>query len=815
MESTEEPSDIEKVKRKNKPKLPKVTIILVAFNLIMFIVPLLTVLGITVLNKGGMMEGVKWFLTHPLEVFFNYLIAFGIINIFLFFLKSKSYLIVALLVMGLLSILAHISYTKTDLRGEPLSILDFRLFSEAANIVDVLSFRFYIPIIVSVILVFLAISFVILFVKLEIPKRSRVFASVVSLFIIILGYASTIDSLSKLRITIPADVSWNHDTNGFLLATLIDSKFLNIPKPDNYSKEAIEEIYKNIQEATDEKSTISKINPNIIFIMSEAFWDLSIASELHLSKEVIPNFKEISNESTFGVVEVPSIGGGTANTEYEVLTGLSKTFLRNYNVPYNPYNSYIHRPVHSLATTFSELDYHTTAIHTYHSWFYRRNEVYKHLGFDKFTSLETLGNKPKIDGMFTDDEVINDLIINEMKKTENPDFIYTITMQGHGPYDDMNSTDNGIRVKNTISDNSKKIIENYANNIYEVDEAFGRLIDTLRNFEEPTLVVYFGDHIPPLGNDVYKEIHFDTEGNFGKKTPVLVWSNYEELNDEINFHVNMLGSYVLDKVGVTSNPYMNYLNAYSKVSPSITPEENEDFYRDFELLQYDIMHGEQYFYELVGQPQVSDQYSIGEPMKIEQTFVEGKNTQYMFIIAGNSIGHTSVAYLNGVEMNTHVKDGSKVVFSIPKDDINEEKPVKLIVKLMDSRGKVIKESNTLEYENIAHVFENQQLNMTLLWETIVLDGEKKWEVFSSHNGYKIVRLNLGLEEVPYYVEFQNKVLTDKNTDTMNEANLSDIYPNGYLYISVSDENSGWGKNITQKEITKYFNEHKYILNILK
>src|SRR5690606_15893724 len=108
----------------------------------------------------------------------------------------------------------------------------------------------------------------------------------------------------------------------------------------------------------------------------------------------------------------------------------------------------------------------------------------------------------------------------------------------------------------------------------------------LSNIEEPTILVYFGDHIPPIGNQLYQKLGFDIYGEKGKKTPVLIWSNYTRFKDKIDIDANMLGAYVLDLIGYNQYPFMNYLSLFSKQYPHVDSSVDDEWYNDFALIHY-------------------------------------------------------------------------------------------------------------------------------------------------------------------------------------------------------------------------------------
>lgn len=782
-----------------------------AFIFVMLFLPLLFFIVVEIIHRGGISEGIVWIINNPIESLFNYAIAFSLINILLVITGTKAFFILAGLLFLILAALAQISFSKIDLRGEPLTILDFRLLREAANIAGVLDFRYFLPIITVTVVLLICSAIILPFVKMKISKPFRLVVTVVCLGILFFGYESDINTLAKMKVNIPADVSWNHNENGFMLATLVDSKFLKIPEPEDYSKETIEEVYKRMLKKTQGYAKRGpKEKPNVIFFMSEAFWDVKEGLNLPLNKDPIPNYRSIAGNTLSGFIEVPGIGGGTANTEYEVLTGLSKRFLKDFSTPYNPYNSYIHGPIQSLARIFGEMDYQTTAIHTYHSWFYRRNEVYKHLGFDRFISLEGLLEEPKMEGAFAHDSEVNRLIIDEIKKTPERDFIHVVTMQGHGPYTDLKIPDRGIEINMRLSDTSTKTIKNYLNLMGSVDESLLGLVTHFKEFPEPTVIVFYGDHIPALGNEVYKELGFNIYEAKGRKTNMFMWSNYANFSGEVDLDANMLGAFVLNKIGLADDLYMNYLYKFFEQAPHTIDNQNSEMYHDLELLQYDIMHGKQYFYEFTEKPEVKKEFAIGYPMKLERAQATEFKNGYIIEVVGEGIPWMSAVYLNENKISTEWLNDKTAFITLTKDQVLKQNVFDLKVKVIDSREKVVKESNVLSYKSIKDIPKNK--SKETIWNRLKLDGSLEWELFSQNQDYTVVRIDLKLEEGPYFVEKNGLLLMDKNADKIDDKDFSDVYENGYLYISIDNKESGWSGKATTHQIKEYFDKREYYLN---
>lgn len=775
--------------------------------------PLAVFLIMTMLNRGGVVNGSKWIFDNFLVAIINFALIFSIINILAIFARSKIYLIMTGVSSVVILALSHISYIKTELRGEPLTILDYKLLNEAANISSVLDKTLFVPIVILGALLFVVTLLIFIFVNMEVDKTAGIVLSSSSFLIIAIGFSMNIDQLYRMGVDIPADTSFNHEQNGFILATLIDSKFMNIPKPKGYSKESIKEIQLRMKAVYEDGEIKQTEKPNVVFVMSESFWDPQLADGLKLNKDPIPNFRKLSKEHISGVVGVPGIGGGTANTEFEVLTGLTRNFIKNYSVPYNPYSNYVNRPIYSLANTFKENDYKTTAMHTYQSWFYKRNEVYKNLGFDKYISLETMLKEPLIDGLYTDDAMLNEMILEEIRNNEQSSFIYAVTMQGHGPYDEMPLTGGEVKVETTLPKETKSILEKYLNNINNVDKDLGELVSELKKVNEPTILVYFGDHIPPIGLEKYEDFGFDIYGENGKKTPIVIWNNYEQKKEEIKFNINMLGPYLLNEFNLESNEFFNYLYEYSTGYPEIDNKRNGVAYGDFEMLHYDIMHGEQYIYELSDKPKINDDYKVGYSLRLEEVIAKEDGEFYTLDILGSGIGWMTKIYLNGKEIETKVHNSGRATISVEKNVLDGKGNLEFSAKTKDNREVVIKESSTLKVGKIEELKANY--NEEKLWSNINLGSELDWELFSTSDDFIVVRADMNLSEREYQVKNGDILLQDGLADSMGRGNLSDIYPNGYLYISIDSNEINSEEEMTNEEIKKYFEENDYILKIAK
>lgn len=218
------------------------------------------------------------------------------------------------------------------------------------------------------------------------------------------------------------------------------------------------------------------------------------------------------------------------------------------------YSQYINRSVEALPTILKGQGYAASAIHTYDNWFYNRNTVYKDFGFDKFITKEFLDN-PEYHGTYISDNELTDQILKEVNETSKPDFIYSVSMEDHGPYSTKENTSNTIKASGAnLTSESQALLDNYANTIHNVDKSLQQLIEGLQKTKQPTLVVFYGDHLPLLGGNysVYKDAGFIKDGNSYEdylslhSVPFVTWNNFgATVNQNLRLSANYMGTLAL------------------------------------------------------------------------------------------------------------------------------------------------------------------------------------------------------------------------------------------------------------------------------
>lgn len=405
----------------------------------------------------------------------------------------------------------------------------------------------------------------------------------------------------------------NFLNNGFALGFAMNVGNVVIREPEGYDQEAVNAVLATLETPAPKlKKTPSVQHPNVIFVMSESFWDPTRLPNVKFSRDPLPNLHALMKQHTSGWLYSPTFGGDTANVEFEVLTGNSISFLPTGSIAYQ---QYVHAPTPTLASLYAEQGYQTMALHTYDKWFWKRDQVYPYFGFQRFIGLADF-EEPAIHGEFVSDGEITKTIQQLTDEADDPLFLYAVTMQNHGPYTKPRY-ENTIKVEGNLSDESRAILETYAQGISDSDAQLKELLDHLQGVKEPTMLVFFGDHLPVLGGTYQETGYLDdpsvsaTEAYTRKfTTPLVIWTNYGQKRQDLpGINASFLGAKVLELTNSKSTPYFDFLNQLSSQAPVLrkemvmdakgamhegVPDAMKERIQQYEILQYDMMFGKQY-----------------------------------------------------------------------------------------------------------------------------------------------------------------------------------------------------------------------------
>lgn len=468
--------------------------------------------------------------------------------------------------------IGFISQKKMVYRGEPLYPSDIVFLKDATFFFDFVDARL---IYLSVIILVLSFSLLMLYLlkrknKIPYPPIFRIIGIAITSLLLFKVYNFNQPG-NIVKGMFNHYVSWitfsqaeNYTKNSFVAGILYNLKSPALEKPNNYSKKEMEEIFlKYSAEANkineDRMGAIEDVN--IIYIMNETFSDIYHLEGIEISGgDALTNYRKLPGQHGLALSQV--YGGGTANVEFEALTGLPQEPMNgNVSIPY------IHLS-HKMSefpsiTQLIEETHKMSAIHPHNSTMYKRFDNYKALGFNNILFKDDMSHSDKIDrNPYISDKSAYAELLQVMENSMEKDFIHLVTMQNHMAYNDK--YDNVQFKVNGTDDNAQ--VEHYLKGITYSDMAIAELIDTFEEYDEKVLIVFWGDHLPALFSDEIKELNGYRAMH---ETPLLIYSNYAEQSDQIGtispfYFVNHVLRVTDEKV----TPYIAFLHKLEQVLPA-------------------------------------------------------------------------------------------------------------------------------------------------------------------------------------------------------------------------------------------------------
>ena len=418
-----------------------------------------------------------------------------------------------------------------------------------------------------------------------------------------------------------------------------------ISEPNGYTKKAMAKIDKDGELNQTVTSRSSDELPNIIVVQLESYFDVANAEFFTTSEDACPNLHNLYQNYSNGYFKVPSVGAGTANTEFEVLTGMNLRYFGPGEYPYKTYSK--KHPTESAATALASLGYGTHALHDNTGNFYSRANVFNNMGFDTFTSKEFMNVLQTTENGWAKDEILTQHIMEAMDTTKQEDFVFTVSVQGHGNYPETQVIENPkIQVEGIEDEALKNKWEYYVNQVYEMDQFVGDLIKAVEERNEPSVVVFYGDHLPTMGLKAE-----DLKSRYLYNTNYVIWDNIGLQKDDKNIPAYQLMSEVLNRLDIHSGTVFNYHQQRKGT---------KNYLSDLELLQYDILYGKQYVYN--GKAPITEGHMVMGIRNVSlSSIVPQLNSGYS--LYGENFTKYSRVYVNGEKQKSSFLNNTRINLS--------------------------------------------------------------------------------------------------------------------------------------------------------
>ena len=570
---------------------------------VMFLMPFLMYLVTELLNNNSV------FKKSPTALLINY-VYFFLIYLILFIAFNK-FRLTTIIANSLIFVLAIFNYFKLIWRGIPIQFWDIVTLQTAVNV----SGNYHVelsPILIIATLLFILSILIITKCRYEITmKRKRAIMGIGGAFLAVFLVLSLLDTRKKENASISlmeqmgvvnnVNQPATFTQNGMLVALTINVQHVAVEVPENYSPEQVDLVENNIvkrvyqtilpESVMEQYESMKALHqkqgkrmlkegekPNIICIMDESYTDMSTVGSFETNLELHPYMDALfkSDNVIHGDLYVSVYGGGTANSEFEFLTGNSMAFFPSGSIPYQ---QYIEETTGSLPRFLKTEGYKTIAIHPYLASGWNRPEVYQSMAFDEFLSIDDFSDDVEyIRSYISDRGSFAKLIeLYENKEEGQPLFLFNVTMQNHGSYTSTNPNfDPDVR----LMEYPEKFpeTEQYLSLARQTDLAVQDLIDYFRSVDEPVIICFFGDHLPSMINGFYETLlgkeAVDLTGEEMQRlymTDFFIWANYDIPECEVqNISLNYLSTLLLEMTGMDMPEYNLFLSQTYQEYPVVT-----------------------------------------------------------------------------------------------------------------------------------------------------------------------------------------------------------------------------------------------------
>ena len=657
-----------------------------------------------IFSRRSILDAAVFVLDAPLEFAINVLI---IMAPFSLAFLTKRVRFVRVLISVLFLLMGIADFVLLLFRTTPFNAQDFLQIGSALRVAEHY-ISFFALILIGLLFVLVAAGLVLIWRKAPVSPHRMPFKK--SIPAVALSFGAVVFLFSGVMKTtlLPArfsNIAQAYQDYGLVYCFVSSMVNTGITRPEQYAEEAVEKImesqavtemadipvddtrfpeYRNHptepERETDEQGELllgsREGAANVIFVQLESFYDVTKLTNLELSEDPMPTLHRMQEEFSCGKLSVPGVGAGTANTEFEVMTGINLDFFGPGEYPYQTVLQ--NKTCESLGFVFAKHGYTAQAIHNNSACFYDRNNVFPQLGYQVFTSLEYMNDLTWTETGWAKDKVLTQYISRSLRATTTKDFIYTISVQGHGAYPTHPVLAHPVITATARDEDGEPddVWSNqytyYVNQEYEMDRFVRDLTGTLRAWPEPCVVVFFGDHLPALG---ITEENMREGGIY--QTDYILWSNFEMERIVRDVEAYQLGAYVMQRINLSDGVMFRYHQRQLE-----EPQDEQAYQDGIAMLGYDMLYGDESVYGGKN-PYSPTRLKMGtDPITIDSVSFSEEDDE--LTVTGENFTAYSILVINGKQYEpTDWTESSLTLEDPPSGDLA------ICVAQLDDYGKAI------------------------------------------------------------------------------------------------------------------------------
>ncbi|MBO5097558.1 MAG: LTA synthase family protein [Agathobacter sp.] len=486
---------------------------------------------------------------------------------------------------------------------------------------------------------------------------------------------------NKIVETYFANIAQGYEDYGFVYSFSTGVLDRGMDKPGKYSQETIQPIIDSIVNGKEETTITADTAPNIICVLLESFVDPDEFNFMTYSQDPAPFYHYLRDNFTSGYVTMPVVGAGTANAEFEILTGMKLQYFGTGEYPYKTILK--ETDCESVAAVLKNLGYGTHAVHNNGGNFYSRVNAFSMMGFDTFTSKELMDITEFTPNGWAEDAILVEETMKTLLSTPNqPDFTYTITVGTHGTYPTESILEDPYcEILGIDNEELTNQWTYYMHQLNKTDQFIEGLIRQLEQLDEDTIVVFWGDHLPTMGLEDEDMVSGDIY-----KTSYVTWNNFGLEKEDCDLYAYQLMADILDTIGIHEGTMIGYHQTQAGVL------DEETYINGIEQLQYDILYGERYCYEDGISPYPPTEIVMGlDEVVIDHVELSKDGKQY--IITGQNFTQWSRVYIDNTKIKPTYVSSTQLI--IEASSLKEDSTI--VVSQVGSNNTRFRNSNEYKF----------------------------------------------------------------------------------------------------------------------
>lgn len=623
----------------------------------------------------------------PLVFFYNSFIVFASLTLVYLFRRRA---FARIIICSFWIILGIINGIVLSNRVTPFGFADLTVISDLLTIIDTyVSPLMMVGIIVASILFIFICALIYVHGPVFKGKQKRIIslASILTIIFIAIPATTTVAQEKNIVASYFTNIAQGYMDYGFVYS--FSSGFVNwgMKEPKNYNEAVVDALMQAVESEKAVTTVTTENGPNIITVLLESFVDPNEFNFMTYSQDPTPFFHYLEDNFTSGYVTQPVVGAGTANAEFEILTGMR---LHHFGTGEYPYKTVLKEVENceSIASYLKSIGYGTHAVHNNGGNFYSRVNAFSMMGFDSFTSKELMDiTEFTPNEGWAEDSILAEETMKTLTSTVGPDLTYVITVGQHGVYPEEQVIENPYcEIYGLATQEETNAWTYYMHQANKTDQFMQELVTYLEQLEEDTIVVFWGDHLPTMGLKDADMVSGDIY-----KTKYVTWNNFGLEENDKDLYAYQLMADIFDQVGIHEGTMMAY-HQTQKDNP------NHQAYLDgIEQLQYDILYGNRYCYDgnINKYPATDIVMGIDEVIISEITPITDEEGNEWLAIKGEGFTQWSRVYVNDEKINTTYVSGNELWVKADKIDDGD----KVVVNQNGSKSTIFRSSNEFTYTN--------------------------------------------------------------------------------------------------------------------